>query len=277
MSHALARLLTHTPPQIDHDVIWSEALRASVGARRERGPWGKESPAERMARLRDVVSQELVAFHDKLIVAQYSGQDFEPAHGSKIWDVQIPLTLFPKRDQGFSRVECVVEFAVEEDSPRRFRILRILPGARTRVMASAELAAHLNVSATAKAGLPGTTVAEVGGKVYATADIGPLVYEAYRMCVEAEIVRGTAARWRLDDPHDPRKLGIESHQLSVLLETSDADGPIHAAGYLQAYSTTRWLTSTLGSFWRDFSAAVKSFFERGLPTEAYSEWEDVIP
>jgi hypothetical protein len=120
----------------------------------------------------------------------------------------------------------------------------------------------------------GVPVSKAAGEIYGKLNTGSLVYKAERMCVETEIVRGTGARWRLDDPHDISTLGAESHQFAVVLEASDA--PLDAAGYLQAYSTTKWVTATLGSVWRDFKKLLKSYFQRGLPVEAYAEWKNIL-
>ena len=106
-------------------------------------------------------------------------------------------------------------------------------------MASAELGGSLELTTNAKLGLKspfptGIPVSKAAVEIYGKVKTGGLVYKAERMCVETEIVRGTGARWRLDDPHDISTLGAESHQFAVVLETTTSNAPLHAAGYLQA-------------------------------------------
>ena len=282
MTQALQHLIQANPPQEDTAALWKEAIRTSLDESPTRRA-GVESPEARMRRLRDLLAGELVAFHDTLIVSSYAGQEFQPVPGTRLWEVAIPLTLFPKREYGFTRVECLVEFEAETQAKNGLRILKVLPEARSEVVARAELGGNLELNTSAKLGLPVpsltgvSSVAEVAGKVYASAEIGHFLYEARRVCVETEIVRGHGARWRLEDERNPERVGIESHQLKVLLEVRETALPVNGAGFLNAYSDTRWLTSSIGSLWRNFRGSLGRFFKNGLPAEAYAEWEDIIP
>jgi hypothetical protein len=262
------------------DQLLNQAVLESIRVGGARGPGG-EMPADRMKRLRDAVERELVAFHEALPVAPYAGDDLKAAAGCRLWTVGIPLTLFPRRDHGFSRIECLVEFTRGSDAAG-LRVVAIRPPERTEVMARAEMGGALNLKGTGGLGLPmpaqaGLTVAQASGRVYATAEVGPLVYQAVRVCVATEIVRGTGARWRLDDARDPQRVGLESHQLEVIVEVAPGDAPVDTAGYLQAYSDLRWLTMSLGTFWKDFRGTLRALFDRGVPIEAYAEWEDILP
>lgn len=276
---ALDQLLRDVPEPVNTDEIWSEAIAAAALAEPMRGR-DKETPAARMRRLRDQLKGELVAFHDALIVAPYQGDIRPTTEGAKLWDVQIPLTLFPKRDRGFSRIECLVEFATDGDAGVRVRAL--LPAARAEVLARAAMGGKLDLKTQGKVGLTvplpqGETVVEVAGSLYGSVEGGPFVYQARRDCLLTEIVRGTAGRWRLDDARNHDKIGAESHQLGVVLEVAEDAGPVHAAGYLQAYSEMGWLTAELGSVWAALAERIKAFFSRGAPAEAYAQWEGVIP
>ena len=81
----------------------------------------------------------------------------------------------------------------------------------------------------------------------------------------------------MDDVHDRRKVHMESHRLGVILAVKPTVKVVNAAGYLQAYSKPQWLTHSIGGIWRDLGKAASSFFRRGAPTEAYGEWENIIP
>jgi hypothetical protein len=253
---------------------------AVLAAIRASGDRGSESPGERMKRLRDAVETELVSFHDRLPVTPYDGDQWKAAAGHRLFRVGIPLTLFPKRDHGFSRVECLVQFARGEDE-RGIRVVEVRPPARSEVLAQLALGARLGARASGEFRLDmpsaaGRSVAEVAQQVYAVADAGPFVHRVVRVCVETEIVRGSGARWRLDDSSDPQRVGVEGHQFEVVLEVAPGAAPVSAAGYLQAYSDARWLSRSLGSFLRDFPAALRALFDRGVPLEAYAEWDNIL-
>ena len=276
----LRHLVTQHPP-MDSERLWDEAIEAAwrLPSSRAGGP----PPGERMARLREQIKGELVAFHKQLLVTPYTGPGLSCASGWRPWLVGIPLTLFPKRDQGFSRLECMVEFLAADEEARVLRILKLMPEERSVVQARAELGGSLQVEANAKVGVrlpvPGLALTdEVAARVYGQAQVGPFVYEARRECVEAEIIEGVAARWRLQhDAASPWRIGAESHQLAVLLEVKQGAPPIDAAGYLEAYSDVHWLTQTVGGFWQNFGATLRNFFKRGAPISAYAEWRVLEP
>ncbi|MFX0203417.1 MAG: hypothetical protein ACFFCW_45525 [Candidatus Hodarchaeota archaeon] len=284
MTKALSSIVESRSPLILTNELWDEAIFQASCASGTRHKPNEETPGERMRRLREMIEQELVAFHDELIVNPYEGEQ-QPRKGASLWSIGIPLTLFPKRDRGFTRIECIVEFCSENennDNNIRIRVISISPEPRSELIAYAKMGANLELKTRAKLRLPlpsasGISIAEVGGSIYGKMETVNMEYKAIRMCVETEIIRGSQARWRLEDPKEPEKFGIESHQLGVILEVENKVVPVDAAGYLQAYSDTRWLTSSLGSFWRDFSGRLKNLFQRGLPTEGYAEWKNVIP
>jgi hypothetical protein len=251
LTPALRHLVTQHPP-VDSERLWDEATEAAwrIPPSRGEGP----PPGERMARLREQLKGELVAFHQQLRVTPYTDPGLSSAPGWRLLKVDIPLTLFPKRDQGFSRVECMVEFLAADEQTGVLRILKLMPEERAVVQARAEL-----------------------GGMYGQAQVGPFVYEARRMCVETEILKGVSARWRLQhDASSPWKLGAESHQLGVVLEVKQGAPPVHAAGYLEAYSDVHWLTQTVGGFWQNLAASLRNFFKRGAPIFAYAEWRDAL-
>ncbi len=279
MNRPLRELLSRHEP-MDAERLLDEAVEAAWRQPVSRA--GGTPPGELMAGLRERIQGELVAFHRKLPVAPYKGTEVTASPGCALWLVSIPLTLFPKRDQGFSRVECIVNFRAGEEDWGSCRVVKLLPEARSRVMAKAELGGELQFNASAKVGLtmrlPPTLLAdEVGAQLYAKGTVGSFVYSATRMCVETEIVEGMGARWRLDDTSSPERVGAESHQLAVVLEVREGAPRIDAAGYLQAYSTVHWLTATLGSFWLNLKASLRDFFQSGMPVEAFAQWNDLLP
>lgn len=280
LTPVLRHLVTQHPP-MDSEQLWNEAIEAAwrLPSHRDGGP----PPGERLARLREQLKGELVAFHKELLVTPYTGGGLNSPPGWRPWLVGIPLTLFPKRDQGFSRVECLVEFLAADEQSRVLRVLKLMPDERGVVQASAELGGSLQVDANVKLGLrlplPGLSLTdEVAASLYGKSTVGPLRYEARRMCVETEIVEGVAARWRLQhDAASPRRIGAESHQLAVLLTVKQGAPPIDAAGYLEAFSDVNWLTQTVGGFWQNLWARLRNFFKRGAPVSAYAEWRVLDP
>ncbi|MFY0577484.1 hypothetical protein ACN28S_27030 [Cystobacter fuscus] len=279
MTRALRELVSQHAP-MHSELLLDEAVQAARRQLPSRA--GGAPPGELMERLREQLRGELVAFHQRLPARPYEGSDVSPTPGCSLWLVGIPLTLFPKRDQGFSRVECIVDFRAEAGAWDAPRVVKLLPEERSQVMAKAEFGGELQFEASAKVGLrppvsPAMRVDEVGARLYAKGQVGPFVHEASRMCVETEILQGTGARWRLDDTSSPERVGAESHQLAVVLEVRPGGPRIDAAGYLQAYSDIHWLTQTVGSFWMNLKGALRDFFHGGLPVEAYGEWRDVLP
>ena len=278
MTRALRELASRYEPT-DSGRLLDEAVQAAWRQPPSRA--GGPSPGELMADFRERIQGELVTFHRRLPARPYEGSDVSPAPGCSLWRVDIPVTLFPKRDHGFSRVECIIDFRAEEEAWDAFRVVKLMPQERSQVMAKAELGGELQFDASAKVGLalpmpPMALAEQVGARLYARGQVGPFVYEATRACVEAEIVEGTGGRWRLDDTSAPRRVGAESHQLAVILEVREGAPRIDAAGYLQAYSSVHWLTQTLGSFWMNLRASLRDFFRSGLPVEAYGEWKDIL-
>jgi hypothetical protein len=67
----------------------------------------------------------------------------------------------------------------------------------------------------------------------------------------------------------------EAHEFSIVLEVASDVGQIDAAAYLKAYSSSRWMSASIGSVWRDFKGLARSFFKSGLPVEAYGEWSNI--
>src|SRR5262245_6350895 len=127
MTPVFDRLLEQVPAPVDADALWSEAISTAAKSTKQRGS-ARESPAERLRRMRDALQGELIAFHDALIVTPYEGTERPTVEGAKLWDVRVPLTLFPKRDHGFSRVECLVEFS--NDAGKGVRVLATRPEPR---------------------------------------------------------------------------------------------------------------------------------------------------
>lgn len=281
LSPELQEILKHHPLAPPIDRLWDEAIEQSYGIAASRAAGAHETPPERLVRLRDQLKGELVAFHDQLHVEPYAGADLACADGCRLWTVRVPLTLFPKRDQGFSRLECIVELR-SEGPPQSFRVVKLMPEPRTEVVGKVELGAKLDVETSAKLGaklpLPGvlTLVGDVATELYGKAR-ADFTHELRRECVVSEIVGGTGARWRLDDVSHPERVMVEGHQLSLIVEAAPAAAPLHAAGLLQAHSDVRWLTSSLGSFWQSLKGRVVEFFRRGAPVEAYGEWRDILP
>lgn len=282
MSTSLTHILNTSSPVRDADGLLSQAIReAGQMPDMRRGAEGEESNRDRMRRLKDTLQKELVAFHDFLPVKPYTGDIKGTRANATLYEVGIPLTLFPKRSKGFSCVDVIVEFDSTSSGNSGPRVLQVYPANRSELIAKLGINGKVEMKANAKAGIPvqnasATPIADVAANVYAGLDIPGLQYQAKRICVETEIIEGHGARWRLEDPQNREQLSVETHQLSVILEVTDQELPVNAAGYMNAYSDTRWLTASLGSLWQDFSGTIRDFFKRGLPKEAYGEWENII-
>jgi hypothetical protein len=277
MTKALATILANCPAH-DGSAIWNDAIVEAAKLPMQRGQ--REAPVERLARLRETLKGELVAFHDHLVVTPHDGGK-EAGAGKKFWNIQIPLTLFPKRDRGFTRTECIVEFRTDSEKEGGFRLVELFPKERSRVLAQGLIGGKLELKTQVGMKVPvplpvGTSSAEAKVKVYGEGG-AEFEYKAERQCVIAEIIGGRGARWRLDDLQDASKVGAESHQLGVIMEVQDGTPPIHAAGCLNAYSEEKWLTQPVSDVVSKLAHNLVTFFKKGAPAEAYAEWQNILP
>jgi hypothetical protein len=263
----LLRRMAREHPAYPAKQLWDEAVE-TAGRSRHRGK-AETSASATIAQLRNALKGEVVAFHKQLSVAKDGD--------GRRWRVQIPLTLFPKRDQGFTDVECAVEF--EAPSGASFRVVDALPVDKADTLAEAAMGAELQVEASAKAGAPipiavGTTVAAASAKVYGSAKMG-MQYSVRRSTVQCEVLKGTGALWRLENPSRPHELAAESHQLAVVLE-ADPGCVLNAAGYLKASSEVQWLSSSVGRLFENLGESIRKFMNDGAPVEAYGEWREIV-
>ncbi|MDW3221814.1 MAG: hypothetical protein R8G34_02825 [Paracoccaceae bacterium] len=279
MAEALDALIGQVSPLDVTADLWDDAF-VQAGQVRSGRSGAKTSPKDRILELKATIEQELVGFHEQLVIRPHAGDQTPTKPDNKLWDVEIPLTLFPKRHSGFNRIECVFRLFMADGNNAEFRVLKLHPAERETLLARGTFSGKLNMSA--KGTLDAMNVHPAGGasagvEIDAGLETGDLSVEASRRCVETEIMMGTGARWRLEDANDTIQLQIESHSLKLVLETSDGSDPIDAAGYIQAFSTTRWVTRLIdGNFWLDFRGQIKTFFERGMPIEAYAEWKNIL-
>jgi hypothetical protein len=265
----LLRRFAREHPVHDSRAIWDEAVETAA-RQRHRGA-GDESAGDTIAKLRNKLKGEVVAFHKRLGVAK------EGDSGNR-WRVQIPLTLFPKRDQGFTDVECAIEFEAAGGAP--FRVVDALPYDKADTLGEASMGAELDVEANAKAGVPlaipaGSTVASASARIYGTAKAN-FKYTVQRSTVTCEVTEGTGALWRLENPARPEELAAESHQLAVIIEATP-DCVLGAVGLLKARSEVQWLASSAGRLFANLGAAMQKFSNDGAPVEAYGEWRDILP
>jgi hypothetical protein len=267
------RALTREHPPINSSALWLDALREANSIAEFRSGDG-ESAGSVMAKLRSRLAGEIVAFHKLLIATPQKNGDGDQHR----WQVAFPLTLFPKRNQGFSRIDCAVEFAAPDGGV--FRIVEALPFDRSETVAEAGMGAELQVDANGKAGLPISlglserTVASASAKVYGQAKTD-FHYTIRRAAVTSEVTHGTGAAWRLENPSNNEQLAAEGHQLSVIVET-EGEVRLDVAGYVKAYSEVQWLTSAVGDLLHNLSESVQKFLRSGAPAEAYGEWHDVL-
>jgi hypothetical protein len=267
----LLRKVVQNFPAYDARKMWDETVEELSSARFR----GEEASGatEAFARLRAALRGEVVAFHKLLYVVP----EGDGAAGARKWRVSIPLTLFPKRDHGFVSVECAVEF---EGRGGEFRVLEALPLDKSDTLAEASMGAELQVEASGKVGAPialaaGNTVASASVKVYGSAKTN-FDYTVKRATVVCEVLHGTGALWRLENPARPEEVAAESHSLEVILETA-GDCTLSAAAYLKAASEVQWLSSSVGRIIANLGDTIRRFFGDGAPVEAYGQWADILP
>ncbi len=272
-------VVSREAPPFNGEQLWHDAILEAANLSSVRSGTG-ETLAERMSRLKESLKGEMVAFHDRLDVQPHSGEDGKVRPGTEWWDVKIPITLFPKRDQGFARVECLVEFYSSSKAPIDFRVIMLAPNNRTRVYATAALGGELELHTAAQLGLSmplpvGTCTTDAQLKLYGSGKAN-FSYQVERDCTLAEIVRGVGARWRLEDPQAPRQASSEAHQLQATLEVNEGAQGIHAAGCLQAYSEEKWFTMAVGNILSRLGERARAFFAGGAPVVAYGQWNDFL-
>jgi|GEM_PF-5946143 len=280
-SRPLDRFLEDRPP-LDCLGQWDETVHdAFLLSGRLDTPAEQAWLKETFLALRKRASADLVSFHDELMVTPYGGTDVVCPEGYSPWRVEFGLSLFPKREQGFARFECVVEFSLYETSPDAFRVLKVLPEERARVKACEEPRGTLQFESLPQARLmlpmpKSRRASEVAVEFYGKPDPGPSLHDAAWTCVKAEALGDTAVRWRLDAPSPSRVPGAESHALSVILAVRPDAPAIQAAGSLLAYSQENWLDAVVGEHWRQFLTSVREFQGSGAPAEAHGEWVDLL-
>jgi hypothetical protein len=103
-----------------------------------------------------------------------------------------------------------------------------------------------------------------------------LHYTVRRATVTCEVLNGTGALWRMENPSRPDELSAESHQLALILEAPPGC-TLNAAGYFKARSEVQWLSSSVGRLFENLGDAFRKFFNDGAPVEAFGEWHDIIP
>jgi hypothetical protein len=173
----------------------------------------------------------------------------------------------------------VIDFA--DDGGRGFRVVGLFPQSRHEILADLQMGTELNLKAQAALTLPlptadGSSVGEVSARIYGRAEAA-VGHRAVRRVVEADIVKGTGARWRLENSSDSLTLEAESHRLGVIAEVSRDIKTITAAGYLEAVSDPQWLTAPISDVFDHIATALRQFLSKGAPLQAYAEWTIHVP
>ncbi|MCP3061155.1 hypothetical protein LXT21_20450 [Myxococcus sp. K38C18041901] len=277
MRPPLERFLETHPPWDVMD-LWDAAVHDAF---RLSGELATKAEASRLKKtfldLRRQATSDLVSFHDEVEVTPYAGEQLSCPEGYSPWRVEFALTLLPKRPDGFSRVEVLLELYSSEGHPGGCHLLAVLPSPRSELQACEALRGTLQLDTGLRVAhvnpLPrARRAAEVLLEHYGPE--GRYLSGAVRTCVAAQVRGPTGARWRLDAASPG--VGAESHRLTLVVAVKTDAPALHVAASLMAHSQENWLDAYVGSFWRDFETSVREFLLVGAPARAHGEWLDVI-
>lgn len=247
------------------------------------------------------LAEEQALFSPKLDIHHLTKEDFEergiePSYDLKakirnnhFYQVNIPVTLFPKSGWAFTRLECWIEFCPsEQDANQRPVIYEIFPEDvwseifRFQDQLSLGLDENLafraqvenlegnwkKLSSKAQAKL----AVRVGGR--AGLVVGPFSYRTRRAKVMSRGRGNVESFWRLDgqdhvDSEDVL-LGV------VLMVPKSREQPLSAVGELKAYHDFQIWTADLFKDWsQDFPKALKALFGAGVVVSDKKEWQDI--
>lgn len=281
----LRGLIPRDPPA-QTAAMWERALDRArglgdldepLGFRGDHAPL--HSAAQALERLRDELAQCVMAFQAVPSVRRLPDDAGYP--GWHAWHVDVPLTLFPSRDRGFTVVDIAVQF--ETARPSTLQITRLSPAIATRSQAEIQLSAALSLGVSRAAGLPmpltvdQATVADVAGALGWQLKPRALASEVSRMCRAAYILEGVRAAWRLDRPEAPLAVGLDAALLAIDLVAAPDAGPVTAYG--AAIGSTRgiWLSASLGALYAHLKDLLGGLFIKRQPVECRATWPDLLP
>jgi len=220
----------------------------------------------------------LMAFPARLGVIQLPPLAAYP--GWSVWRVDVPLTLFPSRDRGFTVVDAAVQFqAHRRDS---LQVLEVHPAPQDHSLAQIHLQASVSLASSLAAGIPmplmgpEATIARVAETLDASFRTNLLNFEIVRRCLDSAALGGGRAVWRLDKPDTPLAVQLDAAKLSVEVAVAPKAGPVSAYAAAVGCTKSQWLSADLGSLYQHLCRLLGDLFVQRLPVECREEWRDLF-
>jgi hypothetical protein len=191
--------------------------------------------------------------------------------------VTFAVTLFPKVDWRFDRLEAQVEFSAPgTDAARAPVAFDLYPQDEWDTLVRANV--HLEVGVTEglefacsvpanAAGLSAAAQAKVAGG--ASFVVPPRDYGLRRAKVLSRGRGNAEVFWRL---YDAAYLERQEPQLGVVLKVPKGGRPVRARGTLAAYRSAKFWTAALGALFADFTERLHSWISAGTPLYGHGDW-----
>lgn len=266
------------------ELVNLEAKNVSDEGQREHVQPHKKAAAETLSRL----GKEQAEFSPRLDTREIGLAEFEERgirprrtltaklQTHRLYEIQVPVTLFPRSGWAFSRLECWLEFAPGEDAALRPTVHDLFPEDKWQVQLKASAAVSIGIDEEARFGASvnasagrAAVNAQVGGN--AVFVIGPIERTLRRSTIRARGRGNVECFWRLDGTDC---VDGEDIQLGVILAVPIArTGPVPVRGELKAYHDFNVLTADIFTDWvHDFSDALKSLAGAGFVVTDRQRW-----
>ena len=264
------------------------------------GVYGAQDSSERApeARLARMLSEEFAELPHHPDVLEITAADFAAsghevpltfsrrAETNAFYWMRLPLTLRPKLDWAFSRLELAVEFNPEDDEPASQRPVAyaILPNRdfADRFQARATLDVAFNAAFELTAGLPEVTI-PIGAPVAVTtaaeasarlgAGLGVTTQYEWRL-QKARIDHTETGLprvfWRIDGT---QFFAQEVPTPIVVVQVPRAAGRLEVAAAMQAYRHVSLLNASLAQKITELPGRLKAFFTGGSPLRDERSWD----
>lgn len=196
---------------------------------------------------------------------------------AEFYSVTFAVTLFPKVDWQFDRLEAQVEFGgPKTDATSTPVAFDLFPEDEWETLVRANM--HLEVGVTeglefacgAPANVAGLNAAAqakfAGGTRFV---VPPRDYGLRRAKILSRGRGNSEVFWRL---YDTGYLERQEPQLGVVLKVPNGSRPVRARGTLAAYRSAKFWTAALGTLFADFPERLRSWFTAGTPLYGHGDW-----